>query len=168
MAKAFFVGKSHQKAKRTQTKTLTTNKHPSKKDDSVWGSRNSSARKFCFISITDNKAYLRPGTFEGFDKARNLRILTLSDHSKARKLPKYDWPENMVYVTPGSHRVFTKSSVMNESEEKLITEEDRHYVFVRPKAMVRSSGTVWASETLRLRHEDPLAFEVDELTPGIS
>ena len=29
-----------------------------------------------------------------------------------------------------------------------------------------SSGTVWASETLRLRHEDPLAFEVDELTPG--
>ena len=115
---------------------------------------------------TDDKAYLRPGTSEGFDKARNLRILTISDHSKARKLPKYDWPEKMVYVTPGSHRVFTKSSVMNESEEKLITEEDRHYVFVRPKAIVGSSGTVWASETLRLRYEDPLAFEVDELTPG--
>lgn len=131
-----------------------------------WGARNSSARKFCFMRSTDDKAYLRPGTSEGFDKARNLRILTISDQSKARKLPKYDWPEKMVYVTPGSHRVFTKSSVMTESEEKLITEEDRHYVFVRPKAIVGSSGTVWASETLRLRHEDPLAFEVDELTPG--
>ena len=131
-----------------------------------WGARNSSARKFCFMRSTDDKAYLRPGTSEGFDKARNLRILTISDHSKARKLPKYDWPEKMVYVTPGSHRVFTKSSVMNESEEKLIPEEDRHYVFVRPKAIVGSSGTVWASETLRLRYEDPLAFEVDELTPG--
>ena len=131
-----------------------------------WGARNSSARKFCFIRSTDDKAYLRPGTSEGFDKARNLRILTLSDHTKARKLPKYDWPEKMVYVTPGSHRVFTKSSVMNETEEKLITEDDRHYVFVRPKAIVGSSGTVWASETVRLRHEDPSAFEVDEPTPG--
>lgn len=131
-----------------------------------WGARNSSARKFCFMRSTDDKAYLRPGTPEGFDKARNLRILTLSDHTKARKLPKYDWPEKMVYVTPGSHRVFTKSSVMNETEEKLITEDDRHYVFVRPKAIVGSSGTVWASETVRLRHEDPSAFEVDEPTPG--
>ncbi|CAH3150587.1 unnamed protein product, partial [Pocillopora meandrina] len=131
-----------------------------------WGARNSSARKFCFMRSTDDKAYLRPGTSEGFDKARNLRILTLSDHTKARKLPKYDWPEKMVYVTPGSHRVFTKSSVMNETEEKLITEDDRHYVFVRPKAVVGSSGTVWASETVRLRHEDPSAFEVDEPTPG--
>ncbi|CAH3040108.1 unnamed protein product, partial [Pocillopora meandrina] len=123
-------------------------------------------RKFCFMRSTDDKAYLRPGTSEGFDKARNLRILTLSDHTKARKLPKYDWPEKMVYVTPGSPRVFTKSSVMNETEEKLITEDDRHYVFVRPKAIVGSSGTVWASETVRLRHEDPSAFEVDEPTPG--
>lgn len=115
-----------------------------------WGARNSSARKFCFMRSTDDKAYLRPGTSEGFDKARNLRILTLSDHTKARKLPKYDWPEKMVYVTLGSHRVFTKSSVMNETEEKLITEDNRHYVFVRPKAIVGSSGTVWASETVRL------------------
>lgn len=47
-----------------------------------------------------------------------------------------DWPEKMVYVTPDSHRVFTKSSVMNDSKEKLISEEDRHYVFVRSKAIV--------------------------------
>ena len=79
-----------------------------------------------------------------------------------RKLPKYDWPEKMVYVTPGSHRIFTKSRVMADNDEKLITEDDRHHVFVRPKAIVGSSGSVWASETIRLRHEDPTAFEVEK------
>ena len=48
---------------------------------------------------------------------------------------EYDWPEKMVYVTPGSHRVFT-SSIMNGGKEKLIRKEDRHYVFVRSKAIV--------------------------------
>lgn len=110
----------------------------------------------------DDKAYLRPGTSEGFEKARNLRILTLTDEEKARKLPKYDWQEKMVYVTPGSHRIFTKSSVMADNDEKLVTEDDRHHVIVRPKAIVGSSGSVWASETIRLRHEDPAAFEVEK------
>lgn len=106
----------------------------------------------------DDKAYLRPGTSEGFEKARNLSILTLTDEEKARKLPKYDWQEKMVYVTPGSHRIFTKSSVMADNDEKLVTEDDRHHVIVRPKAIVGSSGSVWASETIRLRHEDPASF----------
>ena len=110
----------------------------------------------------DDKAYLRPGTSAGFEKARNLRILTLSDNEGARKLPKYDWPEKMVYVTPGSHRIFTKSSIMADNDEKLITDDDRHHVIVRPKAIIGSSGSVWASETIRLRHEDPTAFEVEK------
>ena len=110
----------------------------------------------------DDKAYLRPGTSEGFEKARNLRILTLSDNERARKLPKYDWPEKMVYVTPGSHRIFTKSSIMADNDEKLITDDDRHHVIVRPKVIVGSSGSVWASETIRLRHQDPTAFEVEK------
>lgn len=77
-----------------------------------WGARNSKAKTFCFMRGTDDKVYLRPDTYEGFDKARNLKILTSSDDSKARKLPKYDWPEKMVYVTPGSPRIFPRSSVV--------------------------------------------------------
>ena len=99
----------------------------------------SDARKFCLRRSTDAKAYIRPGTSEGFDKARNIRILTLSDEAKARKLPKYDWPEKLVYVTPGSHRIFTKSGITVEGEEKLITEDDFHHVFMRPKSLVVSS-----------------------------
>ena len=57
----------------------------------------------CFMRSTDNKAYNRPGTSEGLEKMRNTRILMLSDVNKARKLPKYEWPERLVYITPGSH-----------------------------------------------------------------
>ena len=96
----------------------------------------------------DDKAYLRPGTSEGFAGTRNQCILTMTDVDKARKLPKYDWPEKLVYQTPGAHRVFAKEAAMTDKgEEKLITTDDNHFVFVRPKAIVDSSGTTWASET---------------------
>ena len=95
-----------------------------------------------------------------FDKALNIRILTLSDEAKARKLPKYDWPEKLVYVTPGSHRIFTKLLWKAKKSSFFNREDDFHHVFVRPKSLVGSPGSVWASETVRLRHEDPSAFEV--------
>ena len=110
---------------------------------------------------TDDKAYLRPGTSEGFSNTRNQRILTPTDVDKARTLLKYDWPEKPVYQTPGAHRIFFKSSNMSDvGKEKLITDEDSHFVFVRPKAIVGSSGSTWASETARLRQRNPDNFEV--------
>ena len=87
------------------------------------------AKLFSLLHSIDDKAYLRPGTSEGFSSARNLKILTVTDADKARKLPKYDWPEKLVYQTPGSHRVMTKESVKDESgNEKLINDVDHHTV----------------------------------------
>jgi O-acetyl-ADP-ribose deacetylase (regulator of RNase III) len=68
------------------------------------------AKDYSLLHSIDDKAYIPPGTSEGFFSARNQRILTLSDATKAKKLPKYDWPEKYVYQTPGSHRVMTKES----------------------------------------------------------
>ncbi|XP_070537914.1 uncharacterized protein [Ptychodera flava] len=65
-------------------------------------------KKFCFMRSIDDKAYLRPGTSEGFEKTRKQRIATLADFQQAKKLPKYDWPEKAVYITPSAHRIFTK------------------------------------------------------------
>ena len=54
-------------------------------------------------------------------------------------------------------------------KEKLITNEDSHFVFVGPKAIVGSSGSTWASETVRLRQRNPDNFEIadslDKLVP---
>ena len=71
----------------------------------------------CFMRSTDDKAYLRPGTSEGFEKSRNVRILTLTDVNRARALPKYDWPEKPVYITPAAHRIFTKKGSIKDDEE---------------------------------------------------
>jgi hypothetical protein len=120
------------------------------------------ANKYSLIHSIDDKAYLRPGTSEGFSSARNQKILTLSDASKARQLPKYDWPQKLVYQTPGSHRVMTKQSINDDTgNEKLINDTDEHFVFVRPKSIIGSSGTVWASEMVQLRHTNPSTFQVE-------
>ena len=66
--------------------------------------RFSRERKFCFARSIDDKAYVRLGTSEGFEKTRNKRILSSSADESSRKLPKYDWPEKKVYVTPSTHR----------------------------------------------------------------
>ena len=116
---------------------------------SFFGKESEQTSHLCFTRSIDDKAYLRPGTSEGFSNSRNQKILTVTDVEKARKLPKYDWPEKFLYQTPGAHRIFTKEISMSDSkdEEKLIT-KDSHFVFVRPKAIVESSGSTWASETI--------------------
>lgn len=130
---------------------------------SMFSEESGEAKDYSLLHSIDDKAYIRPGTSEGFSSARNQRILTLSDATKAKKLPKYDWPEKYVYQTPGSHRVMTKESVKDKDGcEKLINAIDHHTVFVRPKALVGSSGTVWASEMVQLRQENPRIFQVDE------
>ena len=120
-------------------------------------------RELSFMRSIDDKAYLRPGTSEGFAKTRNSRILTLSAEAKARKLPKYDWPESKMYITPSTHRVFTQKPVAIDKGEKLLMENGRHFVVIRPKAYVDSSGNTWATETERLRLVFPDDFEAKDL-----
>lgn len=43
----------------------------------------------------DDKAYVRPGTSEGFSKARNVKVLMPSDINKQRKLPTYDFADTI-------------------------------------------------------------------------
>ena len=82
--------------------------------------------------------------------ARNQRILTLSADERVRKLPLHGWPERKMYITPSAHRIFSKVGKMIEDNEKLITDEDYHFVFTRPKFFIGSSGSVWACETVNL------------------
>ena len=97
---------------------------------------------FSLLYSIDDKACIQPGTSEGFSSARNQRILTLSDIEKAQNLPKYDWPKNFMYQTPGSHRIMTKISALDrDGNEMLLNETDYCRVFIRPKAIIGLSGT---------------------------
>lgn len=63
-------------------------------------------------------------------------------------MPKYDWVYEQVYVTPSTHRIFTK-------DPKVIDEKE---VFV---ALVGSSGTIWVSENMELRATSADLYEVE-------
>ena len=52
--------------------------------------------------------------------------------------------------------------------EKLVSKGDRHFVFSRPKAVVDSSGTTWANETVLLCHTHPEEFDVSGTDKGHS
>ena len=118
--------------------------------------------KFALAKSSDDKAYLRPGTSEGFSGQRKRRIQTPSAEERSRKLPKYDFPESKVYITPATHRILKlHSETIDNMEEKIVSNGDSHSVFVRPKAYVGSSGTIWASETMDLIAMYPNDYEVD-------
>ena len=115
--------------------------------------------KYSLLHSMDDKAYVRPGTSEGCEKTRRVKILNLANEG-AKQLPKYDWPEAMVYQTPSAHRIMTKKAMEIGSEMTTLVDNDCHFVVVRPKAFVDSSGTTWASEIVRLRTLHPEVFEI--------
>ena len=107
-----------------------------------------SLAKFAYIDSEDDKAYVRPGTSEGF-----VRILSTSN-SNERKLPKYDWPEKQMYQTPGAHTIIEKEVVSIEGEKTFLKTSDHYFV------SMCVCGTTWASEHIWLRQKDPDTFEV--------
>ena len=108
----------------------------------------------------DDKAYLCPDTNTGMEGARNIKLFQQSDENKVRKLPKYEFPTAMVNITPGTYRIMSKKISTIDENDEIEVVEDACYVFVRPKYFVGSSGSVWASEFMRLRHEVPHKFEI--------
>ena len=107
----------------------------------------------------DDKAYSCPDTSTGMAGARNIKVFQRSDENKARKLPKYDFPTAMVNMTQGTYRIMSKNITTIAGNDEIET-VDKAYVFVRPKYFVWSSGSVWASELMKFRHEVPHKFEI--------
>jgi hypothetical protein len=62
--------------------------------------------------------------------------------------------------TPAAHRIMTKESEIIDGEKNLKTKSDNHFVIVRPKAFVDSSGSTWASDIVRLTIDNPDVFEI--------
>ena len=107
----------------------------------------------------DDKAYLRPGTDVGFRDTK-LRKIYVSDSDKSRKLPQHDFSTPEVHVTPSSFRFMAGHQEVIDGKIHLVNDTDQTIVTVRPKYVVGSSGSVWASETMMLRSELPRLFEV--------
>ena len=123
---------------------------------------NEDDRKYALTKSMDDKAYVRPGTSVGLRDVKRGGIFQPCDSKVARKLPKYDWVNEEVYITPSTHRIFTKEPQKVGDKEAYVMSDDESFVFMRPKAQVGSSGTVWSSEDYELRATRPDLHEVPE------
>ncbi|CAB4016336.1 RNA-directed DNA polymerase from transposon X-element [Paramuricea clavata] len=66
------------------------------------------------------------------------------------------------YVTPRTHRVMSKEVININEKEEIRLINDTTFVFARSKHFVGSSDTVWASEFMSIRTEEPQLFEAAE------
>ena len=102
LAKGFSVSKKPPKAEHKDNEnTHYQRAHVKNVKLVLFSEASDNPKELSVIHRMDVKAYLHPGTGEGFAGVRNQKILTLSDAEKARKLPKYDWPKKLVYQRPG-------------------------------------------------------------------
>lgn len=83
------------------------------------------------------------------------------DNNAAHKLPQNDWVNEQVYVTPSTHRIFTKESKVINERDVFVMSEDDSFVFMRPKAFVERSGTIWAYEDMELHATRAGLYEVE-------
>lgn len=96
----------------------------------------SHVRPYCFARSKDDKAYVTPGTSEGFARARNVRILTPAAARKARSLPKYDWLEPSMYQTPATHRILHRMGTSVDGKEKIVQMATSTMCSLAPKVRI--------------------------------
>ena len=89
----------------------------------------------------------------------------LLTHKRQKQLPQHDFnSEPKVHQTPSSFR-FIRGNVENIGEEqRFVHTEDQTVVTVRPKYFIGSSGSVWASDLLKIKWEFPQLFEQEVQT----
>ena len=77
------------------------------------------------IISQDDKAYICPRTSTGMASARNQKVFQSVDENVSRKLPKYDFPQSMLNITPGTHRFMEKEvcTVENKKEIKIVNDQ---------------------------------------------
>ena len=124
--------------------------------------------EFTSVISSDDKAYVCPQTSTRMQGARKLQIFRPTDSETARVLPRYDFPESMINCTPGAHRIMEKTVKKIDDKEEILFTEDDTVVFTRPKYYVGNTDSVWASELLRLRYEEPILFVAKKLSKSTS
>lgn len=117
------------------------------------------------IHSMDDKAYLKPEASDGLDK---FKVFQTTDSDKQRKLPKYDFAQAKLNITPSSHRFIMKDITYVDNNLEMVMTEDENICVFRPKFYIGSSGTVWASEDRKLRYEKPHLYERKAETTQLS
>ena len=116
----------------------------------------------------DDKAYLRPGTDVGARNTKAGVIYNVCNPNEQKQLPQHDFNVSQVNQTPASFRCIKKHIETIQGKDELISDQDQSLVIIRPKYYIGSSGSVWASDYMRLCYEVPQLFQENSENTGLS
>ena len=119
------------------------------------------------VSMDDN-AYLRPGTDVGPRNTKAGVIYNVCDPNEQKQLPQHDFNVPQVNQIPASFRCIKKHIEAIQGKYQLISDRDQSLVIIRPKYYIGSSGSVWASDYMRLCYEVPQLFQKNSENTGLS
>ncbi|CAB3984325.1 RNA-directed DNA polymerase from transposon X-element [Paramuricea clavata] len=111
----------------------------------------------------DDKVYVRPDTDVGFRNTKSQGILQVTDLNAAKKLPQHDFGNPDAHVTPSAVRLVTWQEENVDDikiflkKKTLVKDKDQSFVMLRPKKLVGSSGSVWASNLMGYINKDDIA-----------
>ncbi|CAC5355239.1 CGNL1 [Mytilus coruscus] len=75
------------------------------------------------IHSMDDKAYLKPEASDGLDK---FKVFQTTDSDKQRRLPKYDFAQAKLNITPSSHRFIMKDITYVDNNLEMVMSEDEN------------------------------------------
>ena len=112
----------------------------------------------------DDKAFVRCGTSEGFLRS-SAKPVMLSGDKQELKLPTYDFPDSVGYVTPGVNLMLKQ---MDEKEFRgrdsfaIVDSKISVTCSCKPKLIHKSSSTNWANDAYHDRLMFPDEHEVTD------
>ena len=106
LGKGLFCMKKNTKSWRQRQCKHSPSKKPCQK---CWNAALLWRCQICYVGVNWYKAYVHLVHQKDLKMQGTKKILTTCD--TARHLPKYDWPEKMVYQTPAAHRIMEKEVV---------------------------------------------------------
>ena len=103
--------------------------------------------RYIIHRAADDKAYICAGTSEGFNRPLHTP-LSLTQEDLAFKLPAYDYPKEVGYVSPGVIQILTD---MEENDDKFFISKNLVTVTCKAKLVYSSSATNWLNDMYRIR-----------------
>lgn len=114
------------------------------------------------IHSFDDKAAVKPGTSEGFCITYTQNVLHPTVPEKAPSLSTYNFHESTMTISL-EHSGFSRRQLLQLMARKSWRwKKTTASVLCGLKWWYPSSGSIWASENMRLRHENPKLFQVHD------
>ena len=119
-------------------------------------------RRYAVRRALDDKAYLRCGTAEGFNRPIHTPV-QISQENLQFKLPASDYPQECGYVSPGVVLlVNSMNEVSYKDTDRYVRDDVTVTVTCKPKLVYPSTATNWFNDFYHVRYLFPQEHELEK------